>query len=80
VPLGLLRIEAETRNRELRKNGGLTTWCLAAGGTKHVRGYFEWAGVDMSLENVISCDTHVHTRTGKAYNPAFDRFGPDDDK
>jgi 2-haloacid dehalogenase len=66
---------------DILRNGGFTVWCLTTGDIKRVRGYFECAGVDMPLENVISCDTHGLAKPAlAAYKPAFDRFAPDDDK
>ncbi|KAF1938600.1 HAD-like protein [Clathrospora elynae] len=35
---------------------GFTVWCFTTGDVKRVRGYFERAGVDVPLENFISCD------------------------
>ena len=66
---------------DILRNGGFTVWCLTTGDIKRVRGYFEHSGVDMPLENVISCDTHGLAKPAlAAYKPAFDRFAPDDDK
>jgi 2-haloacid dehalogenase len=58
-----------------------TVWCLTTGDTKRVRGYFEKAGVDMPLENFISCDTKGLAKPAlEAYRPALDRFAPEDHK
>jgi 2-haloacid dehalogenase len=46
-----------------------------------VRGYFERAGIDMPLENVISCDTAGVAKPAlAAYKPALARFKDEDAK
>ncbi|CAL5870231.1 uncharacterized protein PFLUO_LOCUS4466 [Penicillium psychrofluorescens] len=63
------------------RNAGFTVWCLTTGDTKRVRGYFERAGVDMPLENFISCDTQGVAKPAlAAYRPALAKFAPDDVK
>ncbi|RAK99575.1 putative 2-haloalkanoic acid dehalogenase [Aspergillus ibericus CBS 121593] len=56
---------------------GFTVWCLTTGDTARVRGYFERAGVDMPLENFISCDTTGVAKPAlAAYRPALDKLEP----
>ncbi|KAE8352404.1 HAD-like domain-containing protein [Aspergillus coremiiformis] len=63
------------------RDAGFTVWCLSTGDTGRVRGYFARAGVDMPLENFISCDsTGVAKPALAAYRPALERFGADDVK
>jgi 2-haloacid dehalogenase len=60
---------------------GFTVWCLTTGDTKRVRGYFERAGVDMPLENFISCDTQGLAKPAlAAYRPALAKFAEEDIK
>lgn len=63
------------------RNAGFTVWCLTTGDTTRVHGYFERAGVEMPLENFISCDSlGVAKPALAAYRPAFARFAPEDAK
>jgi 2-haloacid dehalogenase len=63
------------------RDAGFTVWCLTTGDTKRVRGYFERAGVDMPLENFISCDTQGLAKPAlAAYRPALAKFADDDIK
>lgn len=60
---------------------GFTVWCLTTGDTKRVRGYFERGGVDMPLENFISCDTAGVAKPAlAAYRPALAKFKEGDAK
>jgi 2-haloacid dehalogenase len=66
---------------EKLRSEGFTVWCLTTGDTQRVRGYFERAGVDMPLEDFISCDTKGVAKPAlRAYKPALDRFAPQDVK
>ncbi|KAJ5332539.1 uncharacterized protein N7506_006322 [Penicillium brevicompactum] len=66
---------------EILRNAGFTVWCLTTGDAKRVRGYFERAGVDMPLENFITCDTAGVAKPAlAAYKPALARFADDDVK
>jgi len=38
------------------RDGGFTVWCCSDASPERVRGYFEKAGIDMPMENVLSCD------------------------
>lgn len=63
------------------RNAGFTVWCLTTGDTTRVRGYFERAGVDMPLENFISCDSQGVAKPAlAAYRPTLARFSPEDTK
>lgn len=63
------------------RNAGFTVWCLTTGDTSRVHGYFERAGVEMPLENFISCDSQGVAKPAlAAYRPALARFAPEDSK
>ena len=63
------------------REAGFTVWCLTTGDTRRVRGYFERAGVDMPLENFISCDSQGVAKPAlAAYRPAMERFAEEDVK
>ncbi|KAE8155144.1 HAD-like domain-containing protein [Aspergillus avenaceus] len=63
------------------RDAGFTVWCLTTGDTRRVRGYFERAGVDMPLENFISCDSQGVAKPAlAAYRPAIEQFAADDVK
>ena len=63
------------------RDAGFTVWCLTTGDTKRVHGYFERAGVEMPLENFISCDTQGIAKPALgAYKPTLDRFAHNDIK
>ncbi|KAL4805160.1 HAD-like domain-containing protein [Aspergillus unguis] len=65
---------------KLRENG-FTIWCLTTGDTARVKGYFERGGVDMPVENIVSCDNQGVAKPAlAAYRPTFERFGEDDEK
>jgi 2-haloacid dehalogenase len=36
--------------------GGFTVWCCSDGSPERVKGYFQKAGIDMPMENILSCD------------------------
>jgi 2-haloacid dehalogenase len=72
---GLKECFAKLREEEF------TVWCLTTGDVKRVRGYFERGGVDMPMENFISCDTVGLAKPAlAAYRPALEHFAPQDDK
>ncbi|EXK80517.1 hypothetical protein FOQG_14952 [Fusarium oxysporum f. sp. raphani 54005] len=64
---------------QLLRDAGFTVWGFTAGDTEQVRGYFLNNGIDMPLENFISCDD---TGLGKpaldAYKPLLDQLGSDE--
>lgn len=39
------------------REAGFTVWCFTSGDVGRVRGYWQRAGVEMPLENFVSCDT-----------------------
>ncbi|KAK5105865.1 hypothetical protein LTR62_001952 [Meristemomyces frigidus] len=39
------------------RDNGFTVWCFTTGDIQRVRGYFERAGVNMPLENFVTCDS-----------------------
>lgn len=61
------------------RSEGFTVWCLTTGDVTRVRGYFERGGVDMPMENFISCDSAGVAKPAlAAYEPALARFGEGD--
>ncbi|KKY15185.1 putative 2-haloalkanoic acid dehalogenase [Phaeomoniella chlamydospora] len=75
-----LRPGAKECFAKLRQEG-FTVWCLTTGDIKRVRGYFEKAGVDMPMENFISCDSHGKAKPAlDAYRPALNQFADEDEK
>ncbi|KAJ5723810.1 hypothetical protein N7488_001845 [Penicillium malachiteum] len=63
------------------RDAGFTVWALTTGDAKRVRGYFERAGLDMPLENFISCDSQGVAKPAlAAYRPALARFAEEDDR
>ncbi|KAL2829423.1 HAD-like domain-containing protein [Aspergillus cavernicola] len=60
---------------------GFTVWCLTTGDTARVRGYFEKGGVEMPVENLISCDSHGVAKPALgAYQPVLEQFAEEDVK
>lgn len=56
-------------------------WCFTTGDIQRVKGYFERAGVDMPLENIVSCDSAGVAKPAlPAYESVYKRFGEDDVK
>ncbi|PYH98148.1 2-haloalkanoic acid dehalogenase [Aspergillus ellipticus CBS 707.79] len=72
-----LELRAGTRECFARfREAGFTVWCLTTGDVQRVRGYFERAGVDMPLQNFLSCDTAGVAKPAlAAYQPALERLG-----
>jgi 2-haloacid dehalogenase len=65
----------------LLREKGFTVWCFTSGDVARVRGYFERAGVDMPLENLVSCDSAgVAKPAMQAYQVVWDRLGEKDVK
>lgn len=63
------------------RSEGFTIWCLTTADLQRVQGYFEKGGVEMPLENFISCDsTGLAKPALEAYKPAFAKFTAEDDK
>lgn len=66
---------------ELFRSSGFTVWCLTTGDITRVRGYFQKAGIDMPMENFLSCDTKGVAKPAlAAYEPALSSLGKDDTK
>jgi 2-haloacid dehalogenase len=75
-----LRPETAEAHQYLRDNG-FTVWCLTTGDIQRVRGYFERAGIDMPLENFVSCDdVGVAKPALRAYESVYKRLGANDVK
>ena len=75
-----LRPGCEEAFRYLRDNG-FTVWCFTTGDIQRVKGYFERAGVDMPLENIVSCDSAGVAKPAlPAYESVYKRFSEDDVK
>ncbi|KAK0118312.1 hypothetical protein ONS95_012606 [Cadophora gregata] len=60
---------------------GWTVWCLTTGDVKRVRGYFLRAGLEMPIENFVSCDqfAEIDPVTGVkkgVYKPAMASYKP----
>ncbi|KAG4441752.1 hypothetical protein IFR05_002743 [Cadophora sp. M221] len=74
------------------RGAGWTVWCLTTGDVKRVRGYFLNAGLEMPVENFVSCDqfAEVDPVTGAkkgvykpmmaAYRPMLKLFAEEDEK
>ncbi|KAF7362447.1 Haloacid dehalogenase, type II [Mycena venus] len=41
---------------QILRDGGFTVWCCSDASPERLRSYFEKAGIDMPLENLLSCD------------------------
>jgi 2-haloacid dehalogenase len=66
---------------ETLRAGGFTVWCFTTGDVTRVRGYFEKAGVEMPLENFVSCDTRGIAKPAlAAYRPVLETFALTDEK
>lgn len=66
---------------QLLRDNGFTVWCFTTGDVKRVRGYFERAGVDVPLENFISCDVAGVAKPAlPAYESVYKRLGANDVK
>lgn len=64
---------------QLLRDNGFTVWCFTTGDVKRVRGYFERAGVDVPLDNFISCDVAGVAKPAlPAYESVYKRLGAND--
>ncbi|TDZ34525.1 2-haloalkanoic acid dehalogenase [Colletotrichum spinosum] len=60
--------------RKLR-DAGFTVWCFTAGDLARVGGYFSRGGVDMPVENLLSCDSSGLAKpTPEAYAPILEKL------
>ncbi|KAJ6593223.1 HAD-like domain-containing protein [Mycena capillaripes] len=41
---------------QILRDAGFTVWCCSDASPERVRGYFEKAGIDMPMENLLSCN------------------------
>lgn len=66
---------------QLLRDHGFTVWCFTTGDIARVRGYFERAGVDVPVENFVSCDTAGVAKPAiPAYQSVWDQLGESDAK
>jgi 2-haloacid dehalogenase len=66
---------------QVLRDNGFTVWCFTTGDIKRVRGYFERAGVDMPLENFVSCDVAGVAKPAlPAYESVYKQLGANDIK
>ena len=57
------------------REAGFTVWAFTAGDVERVRGYFTRGGVDMPLENFMSCDDlRIGKPSPESYRPLLERF------
>jgi len=93
---GYSRLEMRPGAREMMEKlqkSGFNIWCLTTGDVKRVKGYFDRAGIEMPLENLISCDqfvqrdadgnrngTGVYKPSMGAYRPVLAMFNDEDEK
>lgn len=63
----------------LLREAGFTVWAFTAGDVHRVRGYFTNNGIDMPIENFMSCDTlGIGKPAPESYQPLLDRFGEEE--
>ncbi|KAF2479626.1 HAD-like domain-containing protein [Neohortaea acidophila] len=66
---------------EVLRENGFTVWCFTTGDVERVKGYFDRAGVDMPMENFVSCDdVGVAKPALPAYQAVWERLGASDVK
>ncbi|KAF2019916.1 HAD-like protein [Aaosphaeria arxii CBS 175.79] len=64
---------------KLLREAGFTCWAFTAGDVNRVRGYFTNNGIDMPLENFMSCDSlGIGKPAPESYRPLLDRFGSEE--
>ncbi|CAI6088002.1 unnamed protein product [Clonostachys chloroleuca] len=60
---------------QILRDAGFTCWAFTAGDTSRVRGYFTRNGIDMPLENFISCDSlSIGKPALESYHPLLKQF------
>ncbi|KAF2149224.1 HAD-like protein [Myriangium duriaei CBS 260.36] len=65
---------------KLLRDNGYTVWAFTTGDVTRVRGYFQRAGIDMPIENFISCDNvGVAKPALAAYRSVLSKFDADDE-
>ncbi|SCO86262.1 related to 2-haloalkanoic acid dehalogenase [Fusarium oxysporum] len=63
------------------RDAGFTVWCFTTGDISRVGGYFSKAGVDLPVENLLSCDTDgVSKPCPEAYKPILNRLATSESK
>ncbi|KAH8701943.1 Haloacid dehalogenase-like hydrolase-domain-containing protein [Talaromyces proteolyticus] len=66
---------------EKLRGDGFTVWCFTTGDVARVRGYFENGGVDVPMENFVSCDSRGVAKPAlEAYRSVLERFEEGDEK
>jgi 2-haloacid dehalogenase len=66
---------------QLLRDNGFTVWCFTTADMQRVKGYFERGGVDMPLENFVSCDVAGVAKPAlPAYHAVWDQLGANDVK
>lgn len=60
------------------RDAGFTVWCFTTGDVARVRGYFLRSGIDMPVENFVSCDkTRLAKPALEAYQEVLSKFESD---
>ncbi|KAL6247618.1 hypothetical protein RBB50_004966 [Rhinocladiella similis] len=66
---------------QVLRDAGFTVWCFTTGDAKRVRGYFERAGVEMPLENFVTCDTGGVAKPAlAAYRSVLNQLGSESER
>ncbi|KAJ6578911.1 putative 2-haloalkanoic acid dehalogenase [Mycena vulgaris] len=61
------------------RDAGFTVWCCSDGSPERVKGYFEKAGIDMPMENLLSCNMCAAAKPDpKVYKMAREKLGEAD--
>ena len=61
------------------RDAGFTVWCFTTGDVARVRGYFLRSGIDMPVENFVSCDkTRLAKPALEAYQEVLSKFDEGD--
>ncbi|KAF4120236.1 2-haloacid dehalogenase [Geosmithia morbida] len=64
---------------ELLHEAGFTCWAFTAGDAVRVHGYFTRNGIEMPVENLMSCDSlGIGKPSPESYRPLLDRFGKEE--
>ncbi|CAH0055456.1 unnamed protein product [Clonostachys solani] len=60
---------------QILRDAGFTCWAFTAGDTNRVRGYFTRNGIDMPIENFLSCDSlSIGKPAPESYHPLLKQF------
>lgn len=61
---------------QILRDNGFTVWAVTAGSADRVRGYFTNSGIDMPVENFMTCDSFkIGKPDPRVYKMALDRLG-----